>query len=92
MNAYERDTLASLGWKYEGIGWYSYAESTTYNDRVVSGNYAMTYTIKSVPVLREYNPNAKAAGAHNYTINPAENDFLVSVGWIDEGIGWFSMN
>ena len=81
-NAFERDTLTSIGWKNEGIGWYSYPT----NGVSVNG-----VAIDPVNVLREYNPNAKAAGAHNYTINHAENDFLVSVGWLDEGIAWQSM-
>ena len=85
-NAFERDTLTSVGWKNEGIGWYSYKNGT------VSAKWgAEDYPINAVNVLREYNPNAKAAGAHNYTINHAENDFLVSVGWLDEGIAWGAM-
>ena len=83
-NSFERDTLVSVGWKNEGIGWYSYNEDR--KPIAVQGK-----NIKAVKVLREYNPNAKAAGAHNYTINHAENDFLVSVGWLDEGIAWYSM-
>lgn len=79
----ERDTLVSVGWKAEGIGWYSYegfTDSKTYNTLVPAPN--------AVNVYREYNPNAKAAGAHNYTMNLAENDFLVSVGWLEEGVAW----
>ena len=82
-NAFERDTLTSVGWKYEGIGWYSATP--------IQMDYNGVNGIKTVKVLREYNPNAKAAGAHNYTINHAENDFLVSVGWLDEGIAWWSL-
>lgn len=44
---------------------------------------------KSVPVYRQYNPNAKA-GAHNFTTNMAENNMLVRVGWRAEGIGWYA--
>ena len=79
----ERDILVSVGWKNEGTGWYSYVNP---NEYVVN-----TKNIESVDVVREYNPNAKAAGAHNYTINRAENDFLVSVGWLDEGVAWQSL-
>ena len=89
MNAYEKDALVSVGWKFEGVGWNDYTSDVNYNFNVTNDNGG--YTIKGVDVLREYNPNAKAAGAHNYTINPAENDFLVTVGWLDEGIGWNSM-
>ena len=79
----ERDFLVSVGWKYEGVGWYSYDANVTIPQ--------VGKTIESVDVVREYNPNAKAAGAHNYTVNRAENDFLVSVGWLDEGVAWQAM-
>ena len=82
MSSTERDVLVSVGWKAEGIGWYSYNEGA-----VSAGNTA----IPAIAVMREYNPNAKAAGAHNYTVNRAENDFLVSVGWLDEGLAWNAM-
>ncbi|WP_323089054.1 hypothetical protein [Allobaculum sp. JKK-2023] len=84
----ERDSLVNVGWKYEGIGWYSYTGGTTYTYATGDGN---TATIDSVAVLRQYNPNARAAGAHNYTVNRAENDFLVSVGWLFEGRAWDAM-
>ena len=43
---------------------------------------------KSVPLYREYNPNAKT-GTHNYTTKKSEHDFLVKNGWKNEGIGWY---
>ncbi len=84
MNENEKNVLTSIGWKYEGIGWYSYDNNA---------NTSIKSTVDTIVpdeavVLREYNPNAKAAGAHNYTLNQAENDFLVSVGWLDEGTAW----
>lgn len=86
----ERDTLVSVGWKSEGIGWYSYTPDSFV--KVVSNSSIFPdATIPAVAVWREYNPNAKAAGSHNYTVNRAENDFLVSVGWLDEGIAWYAM-
>jgi len=30
-------------------------------------------------------------GSHNYTTNKKENDFLVTHGWIGEGIGWYGV-
>ena len=39
---------------------------------------------------RLYNPNADC-GSHHYTSSQEELDFLVSIGWIHEGIGWFAM-
>ena len=71
MSAEEKDRLVSIGWKYEGIGWYS-------DDA------------QSVPLYRQYNPNAKA-GSHNYTTSKAENDNLVKLGWRGEGVGWYGV-
>ena len=71
----EKDQLISIGWNYEGIGWYSYDKDTS-------------------PLYRLYNPNALGqyeAGGHHYTKNAAERDNLVSLGWNDEGIGWYGM-
>ena len=39
------------------------------------------------PMYRLYNPNS---GEHFYTSNPAERSNLISVGWNDEGIGWYA--
>ena len=37
------------------------------------------------PIYRLYNPNS---GEHFYTLNSAEKDNLINVGWRYEGIGW----
>ena len=81
----ERDALVSAGWKSEGIGWYSPNGPVTYSAKD-TGKAAIT--VNTLELFREYNPNAKAAGSHNYTLNEAENDFLCSIGWIPEGIAW----
>ncbi len=91
MNENEKNVLTSIGWKYEGIGWYSYDNANGTAGGLASiKSPAGIFDVepKNAVVLREYNPNAKAAGAHNYTLNQAENDFLVSVGWLDEGTAW----
>lgn len=75
MNVAEKNNLVKLGWKYEGIGWFS-ADPNDSN---------------SVPLLREYNPNA-FANNHNYTVNKAEHEWLVSLGWKDEGKAWYALN
>lgn len=83
----ERDALVAAGWKAEGIGWYSAADTTAFEP--MSSLYAgATGTVSHLDLFREYNPNAKAAGSHNYTLDEAENDFLCSIGWIPEGIAW----
>lgn len=70
----EKDHIVSVGWKYEGIGWYS----ADPNDS------------SSIPVLREYNPNA-FANNHNYTKNVEEHNMLMRVGWKDEGKAWYAV-
>lgn len=84
----ERDALVSAGWKSEGIGWYSPNGNTIYSATETGSS---SLTVSRLPLFREYNPNAKAAGAHNYTLNEAENDFLCSIGWIPEGIAWYGL-
>ncbi|MCW2282236.1 bacterial Ig-like domain-containing protein [Lactococcus lactis] len=49
------------------------------------------YSKGTVPLYRQYNPNAKS-GAHNYTTNKFENDMLIKVGWRAEGIGWYALS
>lgn len=73
MNVAEKDNLVKLGWKYEGIGWFS-ADPNDSN---------------SVPLLREYNPNA-FSNNHNYTTNANEHNWLVGLGWKDEGKAWYA--
>lgn len=73
MNAAEKNNLVKLGWKYEGIGWFS-ADPNDSN---------------SVPLLREYNPNA-FSNNHNYTTNSKEHNWLVGLGWKDEGKAWYA--
>lgn len=73
MNVAEKNSLVKLGWKYEGIGWFS-ADPNDSN---------------SIPLLREYNPNA-FSNNHNYTINSKEHSWLVGLGWKDEGKAWYA--
>lgn len=73
MSVDEKNNLVKLGWKYEGIGWFS-ADPNDSN---------------SVPLLREYNPNA-FSNNHNYTTNANEHNWLVGLGWKDEGKAWYA--
>ncbi len=45
---------------------------------------------RSVPLYREYNPNA-TAGSHNFTASVKEHQMLISVGWHGEGIAWYGV-
>ena len=74
----EKTMLVSLGWNDEGIGWYSAQDAE--GDPLEN----------AAPLYRQYNPNAYANN-HNYTTSRAENDWLVSLGWKAEGIGWYGM-
>jgi hypothetical protein len=40
-----------------------------------------------IPMYRLYNPYS---GEHLYTKNKQENDNIIKIGWIAEGIGWYS--
>ncbi len=74
-DAAEKDILVTLGWNYEGISWYSDENQGT-------------------PLYRLYNPNATgqyAEGAHHYTKDVEERDYLIAAGWNDEGIGWYGL-
>lgn len=44
--------------------------------------------MKTIPLYRAYNPNAKA-GSHNYTVDKKEQNHLIKVGWRDEKIAWY---
>lgn len=44
-------------------------------------------TSSGTPVYRLYNPYV---GDHHFTVSSQERDALVSAGWTDEGIGWYS--
>lgn len=54
------------------------------------GWYSADASQKSVPIYRQYNPNAKT-GAHNYTSDANENQQLGKIGWQLEGIGWYGL-
>lgn len=71
--------LISMGWIDEGIGWYS-------DD------------VHRMPLYRQFNPNVDPSaptnnsGSHNYTTDINEHETLCSIGWHDEGIGWYGIN
>ena len=75
MNKAEKNYLVSVGWNDEGIGWYS----------------ADPKDSSSIPLLREYNPNA-FANNHNYTTSKPEHNWLISLGWLDEGMAWYALS
>ena len=78
LSASERDALVSVGWTTEGTGWMSASDD---EGNPLDG---------AVPLYRQYNPYA-TTGTHNYTADKQENDALVSVGWVPEGIAWYGV-
>lgn len=59
---------------------------------LTSGGQTFTkdiYVVDGKTMYRVYNPNS---GEHFYTESVAEKNFLVNVGWNDEGIGWIAPN
>lgn len=74
-NKEEYNQLEKSGWKQEGVAFYSYDKTKT----------------DAIPVYRLFNPNAKNAGSHHFTISGAEQMALVSAGWKDEGIAFYAV-
>ena len=71
-NGSEMARLHTIGWNLEGDAWYINDECTK-------------------DVYRLYNPNATGiyeVGAHHYTANEGEKDWLIGLGWQYEGVGW----
>lgn len=114
-NQKEKNYLAHIGWKYEGIGWNAPSEGNPvyrlYNKNGGEHHYTMKESEKdalvslgwkdegigwysdvnhTVPLYRQYNPNA-FANNHNYTTSKGENDYLAKLGWKPEGIGWYGI-
>ncbi|WP_165776764.1 InlB B-repeat-containing protein [Bifidobacterium simiarum] len=73
-NKAENDMLVRLGWRDENHGKSSFV--TVSKD-----------TPGARPVYREYN---RRSGNHNWTLNKAEHDMLVRLGWKNEGVAWYT--
>ncbi|MBT1167310.1 InlB B-repeat-containing protein [Bifidobacterium simiarum] len=73
-NKAENDMLVRLGWRDENHGRSSFI--TVSKD-----------TPGARPVYREYN---RRSGNHNWTLNKAEHDMLVRLGWRNEGVAWYT--
>jgi hypothetical protein len=43
-------------------------------------------------MARLYNPNALGAGAHHYTSDWQERNYLIKNGWKYEGLGFYAAN
>lgn len=65
---------------------YDYADKAM-TDLSKTSNYLFTVEHQGVKVYRVYNPNT---GEHLYTIDEKEAKYLPTIGWIDEGTGWYA--
>ena len=54
---------------------------------VIEAEFEWSAVVEAVPMFRLYN---RWTYEHFYCSDPAERDKLVSVGWTDEGIGWYA--
>ena len=75
-NSSEVSNLYKIGWDVEGVAWNEPQEGDV------------------ISVYRLYNPYATGiyeVGAHHYTKDTNERDYLVSLGWNYEGIGWYAL-
>ncbi|WP_288338896.1 hypothetical protein [uncultured Allobaculum sp.] len=66
-----------------GIGYYEGSKNATFTLRTNGTSRPATKRI----MYRLYNPNS---GEHFYTAGTREQNYLLSVGWKDEGIGWIA--
>lgn len=67
----------------------SEVESLETNDKrnETTQNEELPTEVETQAIFRLYNPNS---GEHHYTAQVGESNFLVSVGWLSEGIGWYA--
>ena len=75
MDEDEMDSLLDQGWDYENVAFNTASSS-------------------QVPQYRLWNPNVNydngERGAWHFTGSVDERDWLISLGWQDQGIGWYS--
>ena len=73
-NQAEANMLKSVGWDYEGFSFYAFDKGDT----------------QGTPMYRAYCPfpDANGQNQHVYTTNRAEVDYLVGLGYHDEGTAW----
>ena len=62
-------------------------DNTGGNDNTGDKDDEGTVTVDAIPMYRLYNPNS---GEHFYTGFDFEREFLISIGWHDEGVGFYA--
>lgn len=85
----ERDSLKSIGWIDEGVGWLAPTLSWSKEDAGTIPSVYQREPTGGDPVYRLYNPYV-SGGDHHYTMNEREYYQLGMLGWIKEGVGWYS--
>ena len=81
MNRLGKITLAIL------LGTAIAMPTSVVSNNVLDVNAEESEESEAAIMYRVYNPNS---GEHFYTANESEKNNLVSLGWHDEGIGWFA--
>ena len=84
-----RGYVANGGWTDLGVAWYA-PDPSSAASWAYEGVAWYSDDAKTVPLFREYNPN-EPANNHNYTTDAAEQEHLVSLGWVDEGYAWYGV-
>lgn len=93
LDVKEKDSLVRMGWVDEGARWYSAKAQSVWgnNESNQSLSARSSNAGYSIPIYRQYNPNATSSGSHNYTVDKVEDLTLISNGWKAEGIGWYGL-
>ena len=68
--------LAGKGWRQEGIAWHTLNPASDAESGLEGAASGIIY--------RLYNPNAQS-GAHHFTASQSEREYLIHLGWKDEG-------
>ena len=58
-----------------------------YKKTWINSTGELTYSCEYIPMYRLYN---KWTGEHYYTSDRPEKEYLVGIGWTDEGYGWYA--
>lgn len=85
----ERDSLKSIGWIDEGVGWLAPTLSWSKELAGEMPGVDRREPAGGDPVYRLYNPYV-SGGDHHYTMDEREYFQLGLLGWIKEGVCWYS--
>lgn len=85
---YVTTATQDFSWETDGaVSWQDYYNDFMNYYNKVTNNLKKATADYTVTMYRLYNPNS---GEHFYTSAEKEKNHLVSLGWIDEGVGWYA--